>query len=95
MLGTPDVVFSRWKIAVFVDGVWWHGHPDYLPRGKRGPYWDAKIARNMKRDKSINRELRNAGWFVFRVWDVDVLRNPSAAVRRLVDALYARGWRSR
>jgi DNA mismatch endonuclease, patch repair protein len=91
--GTPDLVFSRWNVAVFCDGVWWHGHPEYLPRGRRGAYWDAKIASNVARDKRVNRMLRRNGWTVVRVWDVDVLANPSGAVKRVVAALRARGWR--
>lgn len=93
--GTPDVVFSRWNVAVFCDGVWWHGHPDYLPRGRRGPYWDAKIARNVARDRRVNRVLRAAGWTVVRVWDLDVQADPAAAVKRIVSALRANGWRRR
>lgn len=92
MRGSPDVAFSRWKVAVFVDGVWWHGHPDYLPRGRRGPYWDAKIAGNVARDQRVNAELATQGWTVLRLWDLDVLANPADAVRRVVDALTSRGW---
>ena len=78
--GTPDLVFPRWKLAVFVDGVWWHGHPEYLPRGRRGPYWDRKIAMNKARDKQVNRRLRKLGWRVLRMWDLDVVSNPRKAV---------------
>jgi DNA mismatch endonuclease, patch repair protein len=85
--GSPDVAFTRWKVAVFVDGVWWHGHPDYLPRGRRGPYWDAKIAGNVARDERVNAELRAAGWTVVRLWDLDVLHDPQAAVGAVKDAL--------
>lgn len=90
--GTPDVAFSRWRLAVFVDGVWWHGHPDYLPRGRRGPYWDAKIAKNRSRDLEVNRQLREAGWGVVRIWDLDALADPHKAARTVVSALSARGW---
>ncbi len=92
VLGSPDVCFARWHVAVFVDGVWWHGHPDYLPHGRRGPYWDAKIAGNVARDERVNRELESAGWLVVRIWDLDVLADPAAAARRVLDALAARGW---
>lgn len=93
--GRPDVAFSRWKVAVFCDGVWWHGHPDYLPRGRRGPYWDAKIARNMRRDETVNAELTATGWLVVRAWDRDILRDPQRAANAVVDALESRGWRPR
>jgi DNA mismatch endonuclease (patch repair protein) len=88
-------VFTRWKVAVFCDGVWWHGHPNYLPHGRRGPYWDAKIARNMARDKRVNAELKALGWKVVRVWDIDVLAKPDDAVGRVVKTLRSRGWRPR
>lgn len=88
--GTPDVVFTRWRLAIFIDGVWWHGHPDYLPRGRRGPYWDAKIAGNIARDRDVDRALRALGWTVMRVWDLDVLKRTSAVVsdvRAVLDRL--------
>lgn len=85
--GSPDVSFSRWRVAVFVDGVWWHGHPDWLPNGRRGPYWDAKIAGNVSRDRRVDSALALLGWSVVRVWDIDVLRDPSSAAHRVIDAL--------
>jgi DNA mismatch endonuclease (patch repair protein) len=93
--GSPDVAFVRWKVAVFVDGVWWHGHPDYLPHGRRGAYWDAKIAGNMKRDLRINAELKALGWRVVRIWDLDAISAPDKAVRRVIRALRGSGWRGR
>ncbi len=88
--GSPDVCFFRWRVAVFVDGVWWHGHPDYLPRGRRGAYWDAKIAGNVARDVRVNSELSRAGWLVIRLWDLDVLQNAAAAARRVLRAVEQR-----
>lgn len=85
--GRPDIVFSRARVAVFVDGVWWHGRPDYLPRGRRGPYWDQKIAGNIARDKRVGAALEADGWKVLRMWDLDVLKDPATAaqlVRKLV-----------
>src|SRR6188472_4274625 len=48
--GKPDLAFTRWRVAVFVDGAFWHGHPDHFKFG-RGGYWDAKIARTQERDR--------------------------------------------
>lgn len=93
--GTPDLVFSRWRVAVFVDGVWWHGRADYLPRGRRGKYWDEKIAKNKARDRAVNRTLRAMGWRVVRIWDLDVIADPMRASQRVVTALRAAGWEQR
>jgi DNA mismatch endonuclease (patch repair protein) len=93
LTGSPDVLFSRWRVAVFVDGVWWHGHPDYLPRGRRGLYWDTKIAGNMERDARVNRELARQGWTVVRIWDLDVIAAPDAAAKLVFRALARGGWR--
>ena len=92
MVGTPDVVFTRWKLAVFVDGVWWHGHPDYLPHGRRGPYWDQKIAGNIERDRKVTRELEELGWVVLRFWDIDVLSDPAKAAKETKRRLQILGW---
>lgn len=85
--GSPDIAFTRWQVAVFVDGVWWHGHPDWLPNGRRGPYWDAKIAGNVERDRRVDRALAKLGWLVVRVWDVELLRDPATAVETVQAAL--------
>jgi DNA mismatch endonuclease, patch repair protein len=85
--GLPDIAFTRWRVAVFVDGVWWHGHPDWLPRGRRGPYWDAKISGNVERDQRVDAELADRGWAVLRLWDVDVLRDPRAAAELVITRL--------
>lgn len=70
--GTPDLAFSRWRVAVHVDGVWWHGHPAYFKPGKRGPYWDTKIAGNRRRDRKVDRQLKELGWISLRLWEMDV-----------------------
>lgn len=70
--GKPDLAFTRWKVAVFVDGCFWHGHPDFFTPGKSGAYWDQKIARTQERDRQANEALKAAGWQVIRFWDFDV-----------------------
>jgi len=89
--GTPDLAFTRWRVAVFVDGVWWHGHPDHLPRGRRGPYWDQKIAANVARDRRVDDELRGIGWDVVRLWDLEVIADPRGAVESVAGALSTSG----
>jgi DNA mismatch endonuclease (patch repair protein) len=70
--GKPDVAFRRWRVAVFVDGRFWHGHPDFFTFGKSGEYWDAKIARTEERDRLANKALAADGWKVLRFWDFEV-----------------------
>ena len=71
----PDIVFVSKKVAVFVDGSFWHGHR--LKNGQALPrkYWLPKIKRNMERDKEVNLELKKMGWKVIRVWEHDLKKN--------------------
>ena len=73
IFGKPDFVFPQYKIAVFVDGCFWHGCPKHgtIP-DTRKEYWDAKIRRNIQRDKQVSRTLRALGWSVMRIWQHDL-----------------------
>lgn len=81
--GTPDLVYSRIRLAVFVDGCFWHGCPRHfrIPSDNR-QYWFAKIERNRRRDRRHARSLRAQGWCVLRVWEHG-LRSPTDRVRTL------------
>lgn len=91
LFGKPDFVFRRERIALFVDGCFWHGcpKPKHAPLPKnRAEWWAAKLARNKARDLEVNRALRNAGWRVLRVWECDLTRaNAPRVVRRVLRAL--------
>jgi DNA mismatch endonuclease (patch repair protein) len=87
--GKPDLAFSRWRVAVFVDGCFWHGHPDFFTPGKSGDYWDKKIARTKERDRAANDSLKAAGWRVVRLWDFEVEEDVSSCVSRVITALRA------
>lgn len=86
VFGKPDFAFAYKKVAVFVDGCFWHGHPRKcrLPKSNRG-YWMRKIARNVARDRLVTRTLTETGWRVIRVWE-DRVENPST-LSRLLKAL--------
>ncbi|OGW76388.1 MAG: hypothetical protein A3J72_00835 [Nitrospirae bacterium RIFCSPHIGHO2_02_FULL_40_19] len=73
VIGKPDIVFRRKKIAVFIDSDFWHGHPKrcIMPQTNVN-YWTQKIVRNRTRDKEVNRKLRQEGWKVIRLWEYDV-----------------------
>lgn len=92
VLGRPDFVFRREKVAVFVDGCFWHGCPRHgtMPVRNRG-FWRAKLERNMARDRRVTRRLRREGWSVVRIWEHDLLKRGEVCVRRICRALEARG----
>jgi DNA mismatch endonuclease, patch repair protein len=92
--GRPDMAFMRWKVAVFVDGVFWHGHPDHWnPDKASSDYWRLKIARNIERDRAAEAALLATGWTVVRVWDQEVKADLAGCLRRVLDALSISGWR--
>lgn len=66
----PDIAFTRRRLAVFVDGCFWHGCPEHAgPPKKNTDYWGPKIARNIQRDREHDADLAAAGWCVLRVWE--------------------------
>ena len=85
--GRPDLAWRGRRVAVFVDGAFWHGHPSFY-RGQSGRFWDEKIARNRARDARVNAELAAAGWKVIRLWDFEIERNLGECVRRVTAALH-------
>jgi DNA mismatch endonuclease (patch repair protein) len=85
--GKPDLAFGRARLAVFIDGAFWHGRPDRYWQGRSGPYWDAKIARNQARDRRVDSELAALEWRVLRLWDDDIEADPEVAARRVIAAL--------
>lgn len=87
--GSPDISFGRIRLAVFVDGSFWHGHPSAYRPG-RSAFWDRKIASNIQRDRRVDRDLRSLGWRPLHVWDLDVERRPAMVVRRIIRLLSAR-----
>jgi DNA mismatch endonuclease (patch repair protein) len=88
--GKPDVAFTRRGVAVFVDGCFWHGHPEFFTPGKSGAYWDAKIARTQERDRQANEGLAAAGWDVLRFWDFEVETDLAACADRVLEVLARR-----
>jgi DNA mismatch endonuclease (patch repair protein) len=84
--GKPDLAWLGRRVAVFVDGAFWHGHPDYY-WGQSGPFWDAKIARNRERDARVSAELAAVGWTVVRIWDFEAEKQPGSCVDRVRKAL--------
>lgn len=92
----PDLVFKGPRVAVFVDGCFWHGCPDHYVRPRtRDRFWREKLLSNVERDVRQTRELENQGWRVCRVWEHEVFENPEGTAEFVEAALNARGWRPR
>lgn len=83
-----DMVFTRAKVAVFIDGCFWHGCPDhFIPPKNNAEWWAAKIQGNRDRDKRSRDDLRTLGWRVVSIWEHEL---PSQAVAEIRDALVPR-----
>lgn len=88
LLGKPDFAFPKHKVAVFVDGCFWHGCPKCYTRPKTNrKFWDKKREDNMARDKRVTRQLRHKGWKVIRIWQHSLKKSPSACLNRIRRAL--------
>ena len=80
--GKPDFIFPRQRLAVFVDGCFWHGCSKHgrKPHSNQH-YWLAKMRRNKSRDRKVNHLLRNRGWNVLRLWEHELVPATNAAER--------------
>jgi len=90
--GKPDFVFRSARLAVFVDGCFWHGCPRHcqMPATNRD-FWQKKLTSNRARDRSVTRLLRRKGWRVVRIWECQLAGNPRACISRIRKALGVRG----
>lgn len=82
----PDIVFTSRKVAVFVDGCFWHVCPEHGRQPTTNEwYWTPKLRRNMERDRSVNVSLEEAGWQVVRIWEHEPLPKAIEAVRSALE----------
>lgn len=86
--GTPDIALTRQKIAIFVDGDFWHarGHQDNPGEQVHSnkEYWQKHLGRNVERDKEVNDALTEEGWLVLRFWESEIRRNLSRCLEQIV-----------
>lgn len=83
LVGKPDFIFRKARLAIFVDGCFWHGCPKHLRRPKQNKaYWREKVSKNQNRDRFVTNALRRKGWRVLRVWEHE-LKNESRLVCRV------------
>jgi DNA mismatch endonuclease (patch repair protein) len=90
--GKPDLAFGRWKVAVFVDGCFWHACEEcFVAPSSNVGYWGPKIEHNVERDQEVGRVLTAAGWRVVRVWEHEIEDDVHTASSRVTAALAAAG----
>lgn len=85
---TADMLFTRAKVAVFMDGCFWHGCSEHHTRSAtNADYWAEKVRRNRERDAETDRLLREAGWLVVRIWEHE---DPVDAAKRIAESVHER-----
>lgn len=86
--GKPDIVFKRRKIAIFIDSDFWHRNPErYVPPKTNTEFWEIKTSNNFNRDRKIDTELQNNGWQVLRIWEIDIKKDLSNCMDRILTIL--------
>jgi DNA mismatch endonuclease (patch repair protein) len=86
--GSPDLVFARAKLVIFVDGCFWHGCPKcYRKPATNEAYWRMKVERNRDRDKKVRSQCIRLGWTVARVWEHEIRRDPIKAANKVAQLL--------
>ncbi len=91
--GSPDIVLTKYKVAIFCDSEFFHGK-DWdklkarLEKGEKGDYWIKKITRNMERDEDVNKQLMFRGWTVLRFWGDEIKKNTDECVKVIEEAIF-------
>jgi len=88
IFGKPDFIFRKAKVAVFVDGCFWHYCPKHcrMPAGNQA-FWIKKLSANKTRDRLVSRTLRKMGWRVVRIWEHDLAKRGAKCIQKIKDAL--------
>lgn len=91
--GTPDIAITRFKIAVFCDGEFFHGKDwetvlkQRVARGQNAEFWLKKIEHNIKHDAEVDRQLTGLGWTVLRFWGHDIRKHPDRCIKAVEEAI--------
>ena len=94
LAGKPDITFTKYKIAIFIDGCFWHKCPKcYIKPKNNKTFWKKKINGNVKRDKKVNRLLKKEGWNVLRFWEHLLRKTPNSSYKRVIRVLEKRGYK--
>lgn len=84
--GSPDIVFPRQKVAIFIDGDFWHGWRLPVWEHKLSPFWRSKLHANRRRDQRNFRRLRAAGWIVIRLWEHEIRADTPRCIDRILSS---------
>lgn len=86
--GKPDVVFTKVKVVVFIDGDFWHGYRFSTWEHKVSNFWKTKISKNRERDSKNHSQLRRMGWTVIRLWEHEIEKDFEDCIRKIISAVY-------
>lgn len=91
--GTPDIVLTKYKIAIFCDGEFFHGKDweslkEHLRNSQNSDFWIKKISRNIERDREIDRILLFMGWTVIRFWGKDIKKNTDKCLKVIEEVIF-------
>jgi len=87
LFGNPDIAIKKYKLAIFIDGEFWHGYNWEAKKVKISAnrhYWIPKIEKNIARDLHVNEHYRNLGWTLFRFWEKDVNKNLDSCINQIL-----------
>lgn len=92
--GTPDIVFTKYKIAIFCDSEFFHGKDwsnlkDVLNKGKNPEFWIKKISSNISHDKEVTFQLKKMGWTVLRFWGKEIKKNTDECIKAIEETIFA------
>lgn len=86
--GRPDLIFPSVRLAIFIDGCFWHKCPEHFRNPKtNAAFWKKKISGNVKRDIKVNQTLYKIGWTVLRIWEHEIRKDSSRVVKKITSVL--------
>lgn len=91
--GSPDIVLTKYKIAIFCDSEFFHGKDwevlkPQLEKGKNAEFWIKKISGNQRRDEEVNKQLQYLGWTVIRFWGKDIMKRTDECIQVIEEAIF-------
>lgn len=87
--GKPDIAFPKDKIAIFIDGEFWHGKNFNAWKTELSEFWFKKISENIRRDKNNRKLLKKEGWKVLRIWGKEITKTPGKSFLKITDFIEA------